>query len=278
MKSHYITTNMADGTGELLAVNFETRRIAVSWGSGWVSTTSVYQRFDDRWGGHWRFVFCPRGRELACVAGQCGEAERRMSELEVSVASRGPSLDDFKQWLISEAFKLERDYKARAAEAAELRELAKADGDWGQARQDRWRELAYDADLVTRIRNLAFSPARLRALAAWLAQRSLLHGEDLFAFGGQYGGDLSCVPYPADVDGLVYVCLELDLVKPYDYDPRPGGSVGETDGLLKPKQQTAWRKHGRWPWPALHAPIGMQLWSFARGPRYRELADVLPQG
>lgn len=82
--SHTIYTNMSSGSGSLLAMSWETGRVAVRWGFGCTIHHSVYQWKEDEWGGRWRYVFgCGDRAERAVHDATIGKVEARASELEV---------------------------------------------------------------------------------------------------------------------------------------------------------------------------------------------------
>lgn len=276
MIGHSITNNMSDGYGTLVALSFDTGRVAVSWGSGYVSHTSVYQWVPNEWGGAWHFVHIDQGilgdPWRAMRDESFGRLESNASELEVTVRGCGPSTSDFQNWLRAEAGRI-------TGEQAELerrvRELS-AVGDYGAEAQKAFAELRYDDSLPTKVHNLSNSAPRTRTLAGWLAALGsrLMSGEEIFAFAGQHHAPIA---WPGCVDDVIYVAVELGLAKPYDYDPRPGGHVGESDGLLTAGEQAAWRKHQRGPWGKHQSVVGTHLWTFSQGPRYDELLNLLPR-
>ena len=276
MKAHRVTTNMSDGSGELVGLSFVTGRIAVRWSGGLHSHTSVYQWQADQWGGHWRHVFA-RGQELRAVSdARVGRVDGLRSELDVALEPAGLDLNDFRRWLRWEAGTIAGVQFDQRRASTELQALAEADGDWGAQRQERWRELEHDSTLPTRITCLAAPGSRwARVLRGWLAQlgSQLLSGADVYAHAAESGLPMSG---PADLDSMVYVAVELGLAKPYDYDPQPGIGSGDTDGRLTKAEQAAWRKHQRGPWGRNRLVVGAQFWTFSRGPRYDEVRALLP--
>lgn len=172
-------------------------------------------------------------------------------------------------WLRAEADRVTADQRRMADQA---RAIEPQGGRYTPAQQVELADLRYDYTLPTAILVTSVSPARLGVLASWLdrAKRKLVHGAELYDICADHGVHLG----PADLDRLVYVAHALDLVRPYDYDPRPGTYTEWSTGLLKPAEQRAWRQHGRLPSGLAGEPgplAGVQFWYWTRGQRFGEL-------
>jgi len=258
---------MADGCGELIACSFDTGRVVVRWGDGITAHTSVYQWQADPWGGHWRYVHVPHWRgalEAIAHSTTFGTVEDRASELEVGAHSQGPGIVALQQWLRSEAARVHAEQLAKSAESVALHEANKArgGGKYTAAEQAAFAPLRFDHTLPTTITALASSSNTTRVLGSFLAalRKRLVHGSEIFDWAAEHHASFSG---PSNVDAVVYVAVELGLVKPYNYEPRTRLTQ---DGQLSPAQESAWRHHGRGPWGEHASVTGSQFWLYSRGP------------
>ena len=230
MNAHSITLDLYDETARVVAIDFATRRVLVTWGSGLMSTTSGFE-YRDR--GYlrcsapyqgcslvaqasaglreFRLRLCsparppqessrPSGTRHVCRVFPSGRWHRfaasqtwghwRKGRL-VSLQDLGPCED---------ALFIAPKVPIRASAPCELSGLA----DW-------LRSLGAPATLTS-------SPLHLRALGAWLdaMRKKLVHGFDLTELAQEHHAS------PIDsarLDGILKPLVKLGVVRPYSFDP-----------------------------------------------------------
>lgn len=264
MIAHNVTLELYDQPAELLALDFETRRLIVRWGSGWTSCLAAF-----------RLVACAR-----CDSGDEAWARRVQTEIQ----ERGCYACEGFGWSWHRE-SVPHGYRVEALAGSAGDRLCR---DLGRCDECLLVRPVVDDKLERVVRSLRGVVPRsglghLRGVARWLIalERKLMHGTELI-------DALACEPAIAigagsESDDILGALTAAELIEPHAFDPKPGAIFvgGCGGGTWQPRAFA--RRCGNWPGhrdsknsaggppePGGSA-AGAKHWYFQQGQNYQDI-------